>query len=327
METLECVDMVVLCVAAAGEEAANLAAHVSRDWLRATKQVWHEGWTSGAEAAVSSLDRFRWAQSVGCPWRGRALLRAAARAGALDVLRVVARRYSVWDYGATIEAAEADHVHVVEWLERRGLLGPWYSELRAAGPRVREMARGWTTLNGGAVEHADPARHPARLADGAVRVEGGAAALEAALEAAQAAFATTGRPAQVEVQQLGAMIEIGGWRLVHGLRGLSGTRIVRVTAHARMWPGPVLHEALDPRRTWLINSPLQVEVERDPRVIGGRPLGVTYVGTWTDVPVHAEYDDGRFVYKNGHIWRACDVGDRPLERADGPDDSADLIRY
>jgi len=335
MESMECVDIVVLCIIAGGEDAANLAAHVSRDWLRATRQLWPHGWTSGAEAAASSLDRFRWAQSLGCPWSGRALLRAAARAGALDLLKVVAVQYKEWDYGATTEASEADNVHVIEWLERRGLLGPWYGELRAAGPRVREIAKKWRMLNGSAVKHADPARHPARLADGAVHVDGVVYGSEAALQAAKAVAASTGRPAQVEVEQLApdGLLVISGWRLISNLRALPGTSIVRVeSANARRWNATnILREAIDPRRVWLTDQWLHIAVAPDPRSVfngtDGAHLGCTFIGTWTNAPVDEKYDDGRFCYYSGVPWRACDVSQLPLERADGRDDVADPIFY
>jgi hypothetical protein len=342
---MECVDIVVLCVAASGEQAANLTAHVGRDWLRATRQLWPYGWTSGAAAAASSIERFRWAQSIGCPWRGRALLRAAARAGALDLLKMVAERYTEWDHGATIEAAEADRVDVVEWVIQRGWIGR--HGLRGAGPRVRalplvrELIRGLST-------HTDPAR----LADGAVQVDGSSWVDEgiwgrvagilgridifhgpqAALDALARAKETSGRPAQMLIEHMAwnQYVDIRGWTLIHGLRALPGTKIVRVSHNSLFAPSLALPEALDPRRVWF-SGPLLVEVEPNQRFSKGDTttpaLGCSYIATLATVSPSVVYGDGRFVYNQGTMWRNYPTPSRPLARADGLDDDRHPILY
>jgi len=129
------VDLRAMCLAAAGEGVANVSAHVSRSLLEAVRTVWPGGWRSGASPAVESIGAFRWALWCGCPWRGRTLMCAAARLGAIDVLRVVVPMYNYWDPQATVAAAKADQLEVIQEFDRAPRVAAGL--LYAAGPRVR----------------------------------------------------------------------------------------------------------------------------------------------------------------------------------------------
>jgi hypothetical protein len=70
-------DELSMVVAAAGEDAANVAAHACRALLAAVRSAWPGGWRSGLAAGACSAERFAWAQSVGCEWDSTAPRRAA----------------------------------------------------------------------------------------------------------------------------------------------------------------------------------------------------------------------------------------------------------
>jgi hypothetical protein len=155
-------DLLIYCVALAGEDSANVCAHVCRAWRDAARAVWGR-WRSGAWAVTSSVERYRWAESIGCPWRGRTLMRAAARVGAVDLLSVVAPLYREWDDGATYEAAVADHVEIIRRLATR----PDPALVYGAGPLVRAHLEALDPM----YRFLDPSRDFRTLLRGAVAIE------------------------------------------------------------------------------------------------------------------------------------------------------------
>jgi len=163
------VDLVAKCVAATGEGVANISAHVSMLWREATKIVWPRGWRSGASRATESIAALRWALERGYPWRGYTVLRAAARLGAIDVLRAVAPLYREWDAGATVAAATADQLEVILEFDP----APRACMLYAAGPRVRAHFADLVPLSalGAPSPWYEPERDFRRLLDGAVPIE------------------------------------------------------------------------------------------------------------------------------------------------------------
>ncbi len=65
--------------------------------------------------AAASVRRFRWAQSIGCPWARRRLANRAAAAGSIEVLETIDPAVKL-DASLVTEAARHLHFGVIEWL-------------------------------------------------------------------------------------------------------------------------------------------------------------------------------------------------------------------
>lgn len=321
------------------DDTVNLAAHVCRGWRDAARERWPHGWYSGSAAAASSLGRFRWAQSIGCRWRGRRLLCAAARAGALDLLERAMEVYAAWDEAATSAAATADRAEIVEWVARRGLLsyGP---SLWGAGPRVRQLARQLDPCGRRFVMR-DETRDFRSLAVGAVWVDGatGQAALDAAtfrrgheLCRAPCVGPTIQTRVEQRVPRDGAtrVVQVQrGWTLVHGIEALPGSRVRRLRIRNAAVP-----EGRDPKRVWFTHHLLNwtqfaVELEPDDRMCAPE-LGFSFVGTLASCgpfTADAPADDDMFRYHNdccARLFCLTAVDEcGPLARLDGLDDADD----
>lgn len=87
---------------------------------------------------LTSIRRFNWAESIGCPWEGRQLTRGAARAGSWELLDALGQVYVGCDADTVWHAAAADQAAIVE---AYGLDPYRPSHLYAAGPRVQKMAQ------------------------------------------------------------------------------------------------------------------------------------------------------------------------------------------
>jgi hypothetical protein len=155
-------DTLTLTCAAANQPL--LTAHVSRDWLEATRAAVPTPWRTDAADVARSLERLAWAEALGSALHGRALQRAAARLGRLDVLERLRARYVEWDDGLLGAAAAADQLEVVEWVFARG--HGRTAALWRGGPRVRA----WAERHALSVDWADPKRDFRPLARAAVRV-------------------------------------------------------------------------------------------------------------------------------------------------------------
>ncbi len=311
-----------------------------RGWRDAARERWPHGWYSGSAAAASSLGRFRWAQSIGCRWRGRRLLCAAARAGALDLLERAMEVYAAWDEAATSAAATADRAEIVEWVARRGLLsyGP---SLWGAGPRVRQLARQLDPCGRRFVMR-DETRDFRSLAVGAVWVDGatGQAALDAATfrrghELCRAPCVGTDHPDARRAACAARRRDPsrpGAARMDARARHRGAAREPRAPPSASATPP--CPRGGTPKRVWFTHHLLNwtqfaVELEPDDRMCAPE-LGFSFVGTLASCgpfTADAPADDDMFRYHNdccARLFCLTAVDEcGPLARLDGLDDADD----
>jgi len=338
------VDLKAMCLAAAGEGVANVSAHVSRSLLEAARTAWPRGWRSGASPAVESIVAFRWAVWCGCPWRGRVLMRAAARLGAIDVLRAVAPMYREWDSGATVAAATADRLDVILEFDPAPAAGLLY----AAGPRVR--AHFESTLRPLDTYVApspwfDP-RHDFRpLLDGAVPIDTLVAPrdwsrlipsdMKRLREELGVEHPTALARVRTRVPPL--YWDIGGrymiklclpqpWSIVYDIQPSVG--VIRcVNCH-----GPAATVAFDPGRAWFVGASAYQGITMWIEVglgIGSEFTDVEFTGAIVSqvamLPFRRFATDEQICYVDEIIHAVYRLDDSPLERVDGSDDATLVV--
>jgi len=322
MESVD-VDILAMCIGRAGQSCANVAAHVSRVFLEATRSVWRGGWRTGAASCCGSRAQFAWCESVGLRLDGRALLRAAARLGAMDLLSTVAPLYVEWDAGATAAAAAADQLDVILAFDP----APEPRLLYAAGPRVRAH---FERLPG--VEFLDPERDFRRLMRDVVPVD---AVEPRSLEEAQAHLRhlTWSRRVTRETQTfvppgryccLGVMARLPPVDIVYDVQPSWGTirNICRFTTI-----GTLVREPYEPDRKWFVSASSQsmwLEIETD---YCAAPMELTFTALF--LPRHLRetasyscWSDDRVVYDHsagleGGFEFVYHLEDTPLGRRDG----------
>jgi hypothetical protein len=339
MEALDS-DLLALCCAAAGDDAANVVAHVSRRAREAVRSVWRGGWSSGPRAVLASAERLAWAESVGCGWRGRALLETAARHGALDALRAVAPRYTAWPDSATVAAAAADQLEVLLQHDPE----PDPRMLYTAGPRVRAYYRHldvpFTFSKPGFL---DPARDFRRLLAAAQPIE----TVIAPRDWDDLTIARMARrdvdlgPAHPTVwarcRETPALrpMDRPGWFKIDAPRGWDVIDDVSATVGViRGYDinAPDDMEPFEPGRAWLLRRMIYYWVTFWIEAPADTPaVGITFRGARVCAAEFAPYDVGTFVTDDrilyvaehivGHLYR---LDTTPLVRADGSDDCAPL---
>lgn len=352
MEALDS-DLLEMCCAAAGDDGANLWAHVSRRAYEAVRAVWCGGWLSGPRAVLSSAERFAWAESIGCPWRGRALMETAARAGALDVLRAVAPLYTAWPDSATVAAAKADQLEVLlahDPEPARGLLF-------MAGPRVRAHYRHLdvplrSPFTPGSFRHSpfnpgfyDAARDFRRLLAAAVPIESVIAPrdwndlsgdrmrqIRVDLGPVHPTVVVRSRitPSLRRVDGRAGWFKVrapSGWHIIDDVRATVG-----VIRGYDLDLG-MLIEPFEPDRAWFTHRMIYywvtfwIEAPADTLAIG-----ITFRGALVPAPELAPYGTGTFATDDRIVYVSEEcvahmyhLDQAPLMRADGSDDCAPLL--
>jgi len=334
------VDLKAMCLLRAGEGAANVAAHVSSSWLEAARTAWPHGWRSGASPALESIVAFRWALWCGCPWRGRTLLRAAARLGAIDVLRAVVPMYREWDRGATVAAATADRLDVILEFDPTPSAGLLY----AAGPRVRAHFEHQRVMPLNALAAPSPWFDPRhdfrRLLDGAVPIETLVAPrdcsrLVPAVGALGAEHPTA--VARVRVQLPPQLWEINTqyvrrfklprpWSIVYDIQPSVGVvRFVDLGESAT-------RQAFEPGRAWFVGAAwyngitVWIDVPANTPIVG---MYVEFTGAIVSpaamVPFQRVATDERVCYIDGMVGSIYKLDDSTLRRVDGSDDTTLIV--